>query len=63
MLELIEDKEDIDYIEECIIRQVCPFWRTIQCKQKDAFARGPQLNATSSIEMRVIARNFITAVC
>lgn len=24
MLELIEDKEDTDYLEECIIRQVCP---------------------------------------
>ena len=63
MLELIEDKEDIDYIEECIIRQVCPFSRTIQCKQKDAFARGPQLNTTSLIAIRVIARSFIIAVC
>ena len=23
MLELIEDKEDVDYVEECLIRQVC----------------------------------------
>lgn len=40
MLELIEDKEDTDYIEECIIRQV---WATV-CSACDGRGRHVLLN-------------------